>query len=176
MVHNIFNQPPTALWVYVFAVIVLLVLSWIGASTASSLDPRGSGRMYGGLLFLVISILLGVLVYFLVAADVQEWAWFIALLPTAIVLFGIYFAFFGVFGPVGFWIGVVVAFFVMVWTIYEAVATQTWSILMFPIVFFLIAIAGGLSYGMFTKWNKENPLATEQLFKVLKDEHEMGAQ
>lgn len=174
MVHDIFEQPATALWVYVFAVIILMVLSWIGASTASSFDPYGHNRFYGGLLFLIVAILLGVLVYFLVAADIQEWAWFIALLPTALILFGIFFAFFGVFGPVGFWIGVVIALFVSVWAIYEAVVTQTWSILMFPIVFLLIAIAGGLGYGMWARWSKENPLATEHMLGILRDEHELA--
>ena len=84
--HNIFEQPATALWVYVYVVIILLVLSWIGASVGSTFDQDGTMRFRGSLGFLLVAILLGVLVYFLVAANIQQWAWFVALLPTALLL------------------------------------------------------------------------------------------
>lgn len=164
MVHSALQQPSSSLWLYVFVVIILLVLSWVGASSMSKWDQNGNMRVRGGLGFLIIAIILGIVIYFLIAADIQQWAWFIALLPTAILLFGIYFAFFAVFGRVFFWIGSLIALFVMIWLVYFSFVNQTWSLLAFPIIYLIIIIAGGFGFAAWRKWQMSNPaLGTEEL-------------
>ncbi len=156
MVHPALQTPAAALWLYVFVVIILLVLSWVGASSMSRYDQNGNMRVRGGLGFLIIAIILGIIIYFLVAADIQQWAWFIALLPTAILLFGIYFAFFAVFGQVFFWIGSLIALFVMIWLVYYSFVEQHWSLLAFPIVYLIIIISGGFGFAAWKKWQGDN--------------------
>lgn len=167
MVHSALQQPAAALWLYVFVVIILLVLSWVGASSMSKWDQNGNMRVRGGLGFLIVAIILGIIVYFLIAADIQQWAWFIALLPTAILLFGIYFAFFAVFGQVMFWIGSLIALFVMIWLIYYAFVNQVYSLLAFPIIYLIIIIAGGFGFAAWKRWSNDNVLGTEELLSSL---------
>lgn len=163
MVHPALNAPAASLWLYVFVVIILLVLSWVGASSMSQYDQTGNMRVRGGLGFLIIAIILGIVIYFLVAADIQQWAWFISLMPTAILLFGIYFAFFAVFGQVFFWIGSLIALFVMIWLVYYSFVEQHWSLLAFPIIYLVIIISGGLGFSAWKKWSEDKSGAVEEI-------------
>jgi len=171
MVHQALSTPAAALWLYVFVVIILLVLSWVSAASMPQWDQNGNMRVRGGLGFLIIAIILGIIIYFLIAADIQQWAWFIALLPTAALLFGIYFAFFAVFGQVMFWIGSLIALFVMIWLVYYSFVNQHWSLLAFPIIYLIIVILGGFGFSAWKKWKGENPdVLTEEILGSMDDE------
>lgn len=173
MVHSALQQPAAALWLYVFVVIILLVLSWVGATSASKWDSSGNMRIRGGLAVLVLALIVGIVLYFLVAADIQQWAWFIALMPTAILLFGIYFAVFAVFGQVMFWIGSLIALFVMIWLVYYAFTEQIWSLLAFPIIYLIILIMGGFGFAAWKKWSKDNVVGTEEILSGMESEGSM---
>lgn len=151
MVSQVFTQPGSALWLYVFVVLIIIVLLLIGSNMMPSNMDRHGARLKVGLGFLIIAIVLGIVIYFLIASNIEQWAWFIALLPTAILLFAIYFAFFGAMGNIMLIIGTFIALFVMIWVIYYAFANGQWSLLAFPIIYIILAIMGGVGWGM---WNK----------------------
>lgn len=148
MVSEVFSQPGSALWVYVFVVLIILVIMLIGSSLMPyKMDKSGNLRMKAGLGFLIIAIILGIIVYFLAANGIEQWAWFIALMPVALVLFGVYFTFFLAMGNVMLIVGIVIAFAVMVWALYYAFVTPLYSILAFPLIFLILIISGGVTWG-----------------------------
>jgi hypothetical protein len=152
MVSEVFSQPGAALWVYVFVVLIILVIMLIGSSLMPyKMDKTGNLKMKAGLGFLIVAIILGIIVYFLEASNVEQWAWFIALMPVALVLFGVYFTFFFAMGSVMLLIGAIIAFIVMVWVVYYAFVTPLYSILAFPLIFLILVILGGIGWGSMNK-------------------------
>lgn len=152
MVSEVFSQPGAALWVYVFVVLIILVIMLIGSSLMPyKMDRTGNLKMKAGLGFLIVAIILGIIVYFLEASNVEQWAWFIALMPVALVLFGVYFTFFFAMGSVMLLIGAIIAFIVMVWVVYYAFVTPLYSILAFPLIFLILVILGGIGWGSMNK-------------------------
>lgn len=148
MVSSVFSQPSSAIWVYVFTVLIILVILLIGSSLMPyRMDKNGNIRMRAGLGFLLVALILGIIVYFLGAGGIEQWAWFIALMPVALVLFGVYFTFFFAMGQVMLLIGTIIAFIVMVWAVYYAFVTPVYSILAFPIIFIILVILGGIGWG-----------------------------
>jgi len=173
MVHSALSAPASALWLYVFVVIILLVLSWVSTASFPQWDRTGNMKIRGGLGFLIIAIILGIIVYFLVAADIQQWAWFVALLPTAILLFCIYFAFFAVFGQVMFWIGSLLALFVMIWLVYYAFVNQAWSLLAFPVIYLILVILGGVGMASWRRFNSDGVVVVSEEIYYSEDGEEM---
>jgi len=148
MVSEVFAQTGSALWVYVFAVLIILVIMLIGSSLMPyKMDKSGNMKLKAGLGFLIVAIVLGIVVYFLAAANIEQWAWFIALLPVALILFGVYFTFFFAMGTVMLLIGTIIAFIVMIWILYYAFVTPLYSILAFPLIFLILIIVGGIGWG-----------------------------
>lgn len=164
MVSEVFSQPGAALWVYVFVVLIILVMMLIGSSLMPyRMDKTGNLRMKAGLGFLIVAIILGIIVYFLIASNVEQWAWFIALLPVALVLFGVYFTFFFAMGSVMLLIGTIIAFIVMVWTVYYAFVTPLYSILAFPLIFLILVILGGVGWGSMNKKKSHRRAGRERM-------------
>lgn len=159
MVHDLFAQHPySALWLYVFAVIILLVLSYIGVSVAGrKYDANGNKRMSGGLAALLIAIILGLVIWFILTSSNVKWAWLLSLLPVALLLFGIYFAVFMSLGKVMFFIAFLVALLISIWLIYFVAISGQFELLAFPIVFLVLIIVGGLGWGMWNKRVKQGP-------------------
>jgi hypothetical protein len=156
MVHELFTQPTTALWVYIFSVIILLILSYLAASAMRKYDKEGHMRARGGLAALLIAIILGIVIFFLISSGQNDWGWFLALLPVAILLFGIYFAVFFALGRVLYLLATIVALFLMIWLVYYAIVTPNqWPLLAFPIIFLILLIIGGVGMGMYGRMKKE---------------------
>jgi len=148
MASEIFSQPGAALWVFVFAVLIILVIMLIGSSLMPyRMDKNGNMKLKAGLGFLIVAIILGIIVYFLVAANIEQWAWFLALLPVALILFGVYFTFFLAMGSIMLLIGTIIAFIIMIWILYYAFVTPLYSILAFPLIFLILIIVGGVGWG-----------------------------
>jgi hypothetical protein len=170
MVDTAFHTPEAPLWLYVFVVIILLVLAWIGAGMLTAYTGLGGNmQARGGWVSVILAIILGIVIYFLIAAGIEDWAYFVAFLPTAILLFGIYFAFFAAFGAVSFWIGTIIALFVMIWLTIYAFTEQQWAFLAFPIVYLIMVIAGGAGWGMWAGYKNKKGGDMKEMRSMMSD-------
>ena len=116
--------------------------------------------------FVLLAVILGIVLFFLIASGIEQWAWFIALLPIAVLLFAVYFAIFAAFGKVVFLIASFVALFVMIWLVYFSFINQAWSLLAFPIIFLVMALVMGFGWGAWNRRsvsNLSNPLSEVDL-------------